>query len=84
MRLCHHGGSHRGTVCSSWVFLIRNSTGRTVSNIRGYTKDSQAVRQGNIQVARMALALLLLQVKGTAWILEQPASSIMSLHDAMQ
>ena len=42
------------------------------------------MRQGNTQVARMALALLLLQVKGTAWILERPASSIMCLHDAMQ
>ena len=29
MRLCSCGLSHWGTVCSSWVFLSRSSTGRT-------------------------------------------------------
>ena len=83
MRLGRNGVSHWGTVCSSWIFLSRNSTGRKKSDIRGYI-SCLAVRQGNTQVARMALALLLLQVRGAGWVLEQPSSSIMYLHDAMQ
>ena len=83
MRLCSCGLSHWGTVCSSWVFLSRSSTGRTTDNVRGRT-SCLSVRQGNTQVSRMCLTLLLLQAKGTAWILEQPASSIMYLSDAMQ
>ena len=83
MRLGSTGVSHWGTVCSSWVFLSRSSTGRTKSNIRGYN-SCLAARTGNTQVGRMVLALLLLQVRGACWILEQPNSSIMYLHHAMQ
>ena len=82
MRLIPQGLSHWGTVCSTWVVLSRNSTMRTLTGTRGDT-TSFAVRNGNRQVARMTLCLILLHCRNCCWILEQPGSSIMHLYQTM-
>ena len=69
------GLAHWGTVCSSWVWIARHTTGRDI-NIKG-NLDRKPVQEGNIMVARMVLLLLLLQARRCTWLLEQPGTSIM-------
>ena len=70
------------TVCSSWVWLSRGSTGRSVSFPLGVPCAS--VDLANLMVARCALLILLVIAMGCAWGLEQPATSLMTLHPAME
>lgn len=67
------------TVCSTWVFLSRNSTGRSASEPLGRTHFEQ-VDNGNIQTGRSSLLALLTMCLGSFWALEQPASSLMFCH----
>ena len=46
-----------------------------------WPESSQA---GNLQVARMSVTMQLLWSAGIPWILEQPASSVMSVHPKMR
>ena len=83
MRLVRGGLAHWGTVCSSWVWISRSTTGRSAENIQGY-RDRLPVSQGNRMVARMRLLLVLLSCRGVAGILEQPASSIMHMYPRLK
>ena len=48
------GLCHWGTVCSSWVFMSRSSSGRTAGHPWGLALDAgSSSRLGNIMVARM-------------------------------
>ena len=76
MSIREEGLAHWATVCSSWVFLCRDITGRASDRPLGWT-EHESVRAGNTQVARMALVLMLQFVFGIHFIVEQPASSIM-------
>ena len=69
------------TVCSSWVWMSRNSTGRSIRNPLGGTGTSTT--QGNTMVARCSLLVLVCIAVGNSWALEQPATSFMVMHPAM-
>ena len=71
--------THWGTVCSSWVWICRSSSGRSDYAPLGFL-DRPSVKQGNCMTARMALVLWLLACKQVTWLLEQPRSSLMELH----
>ena len=65
------------TVCSTWVWMSRSSTYRSLRNVMGDVKLA-CVREANQQVARMTLLSLLALSRGATWALEQPASSLMN------
>ena len=81
LRLQEHYQSlaHWGTVCSSWIWMSRSSTGRAIVQPLG-DRWSDSARAGNIMVSRMTLVLYLLVAKRVLWIVEQPSSSLMFLH----
>jgi hypothetical protein len=79
----NEGLAHWATVCSSWVWMSRGSTQRSVSNILG-SEACQSVAEGNMQVARMVLLLMLVAAKRAYWILEQPNTSLMPSHPDMK
>ena len=79
LRLKANGFSSWGTVCSSWIWVVRSTSQRSKTNPLGDT-SKEFVRIGNQMVARMALLLLVLDASACVWLLEQPASSLMALH----
>eukprot|EP00959_Pyramimonas_sp_CCMP1952_P120831 2526328-Pyramimonas_sp.AAC.1 len=83
MRLSPDGLAWFATVCSSWIWLSSNSTGRSRSRPLG-SSSSASARQGNIQVARSAILLALCHAKRAWWGLEQPLKSLMVHHPAMK
>ena len=77
------GGAHFATVCSTWVWISRASTRRSLSEPLGAHPRTCKVEQANVMVSRVALLLLWLQAQGNLWFLEQPASSLMCHHPRM-
>ena len=71
-----------GTVCSTWVFLSRDSTMRSQQDARG-DRNRRCVRAGNRQAARSAAIIAIAYCRKLAWVLEQPGSSILWYHPAM-
>ena len=71
-----------GTVCSTWVFMSRNSTMRTPRNPRGDLRR-RCVLKGNRQAARSAALIAFCFARRMGFVLEQPGSSILWLHPAM-
>ena len=72
-----------GTVCSSWIFLCRGTSKRTVYRPLGDT-NILFVREGNRMTARSALLIAYLYSTGVTWCLEQPASSLMICFEPMK
>lgn len=77
------GLSHWATVCSSWIWMSRSSTKRSIENPLG-NLASEPVREGNAQVARMAVLIFFVLAKSAHWVLEQPGSSLMHEHPEMK
>lgn len=71
------------TVCSTWVWVSRSSTGRSSNNPHGNTTLG-CVRTANLMVARTALLALYLLCRNVRWLLEQPSSSLMSQHSRLR
>ena len=80
--LKHKGLLWCGTPCSSWVFLSRGSTGRSRERPLG-EEERECVRVANLLVSRVAILIYLAVSRGAVWVLEQPASSIMTCHPRM-
>ena len=76
------GLAHFATVCSTWVWVSRSSTGRSAVKPEGF--DTEAVRSANCMVERTVLLLLLCAARGCHFILEQPASSVMEFMPCVQ
>ena len=76
------GLAHFATVCSTWVWVSRSSTGRSAVKLEGF--DTEAVRTANCMVERTVLLLLLCAARGCHFILEQPASSVMEIMPCVQ
>ena len=75
-RICRGGLSHWATVCSTWIFMSRSSTGRSSQNIWGRL-SSERCAEANAQVARMVAILMLIEALNAVWIVEQPMTSLM-------
>ena len=83
MRLAHDGLIHWGTVCSWWVWMCRGTSKRSAWNWKGDT-SRQFVADGNDMVSRMVICLMLVTMRGGDWLLEQPASSLMHVHERLE
>lgn len=70
---------HFAPVCSSWVWINRSSSGRSVADPLGDQSQPYVV-QANVMVARVIYLALLGMCLGLHVIIEQPSSSIMSHH----
>ena len=80
-RLKDRGGSHWGTVCSTWVWVARASTFRYLDAPMGLEgRQSEKVLQANRMVSIMCCFLLWMLCRGSSWCVEQPASSLMTQH----
>ncbi len=71
----------QATVCSTWVWISQGSTGRSAQFPLGV--PCRSTLEANCMVARCSLLVLLSIARGTIWALEQPSSSLMTLHPAM-
>ena len=71
------GMSHWGTVCSSWIYLCRASTERSLASPLGNTKKLN-VRMANQMVARVCILIMFGCCLRIVYLHEQPASSLAS------
>ncbi len=71
-----------GTVCSTWVFMSRWTTGRSAYKPLG--DNTACVQEANMMVSQAVLLKHLAQCRGVCWLLEQPASSLMGLHPRLK
>ena len=72
-----------GTVCSSWIWLVRSCTKRTPENPLG-DRDNAFTEHGNVMVARCCLLKLIGWAKGCYFMLEQPSSTLMKCHPRIE
>ena len=77
------GGSWAGIVCSTWIGLNRNTSGRRRWKPLGHIQYA-SVRDGNLMAARLAALLQVLDALGSWWVIEQPAGSLLMAHPRMQ
>ena len=82
LRLKAGGYCHWALPCSSWVWISRGSSGRSVEEPRGNGLSMAAT--GNRQAARLSLLTLVLYVRRVFWGLEQPGSSLLPRHPNIQ
>ena len=82
-RQCAGALSHFATVCSTWVWICRASTKRSVLEPLSPFPWSDCVANANNMVARMSLLLMICMGLDAIWVLEQPSSSLMCLHPRM-
>jgi hypothetical protein len=70
------GVAHLATVCSTWVYLCRATTGRSVTNPLG-DRGEPLVENANTMVARTSLLLVFATALLVFFIHEQPLTSLM-------
>ena len=71
------------TVCSTWVWISRNSVGRSKARPLGH-EQQPIVKAANTMVTRMVMTIYYVSSKWCGWMLEQPATSLMERHPRMQ
>ena len=71
------GLAHVATVCSTWVYLSRASTGRSMSKPLGF-RGSKVTEDANCMAARVSLLLIFMTAIGVWFLHEQPLSSLIS------
>ena len=70
-------------VCSSWVWICCAKSLRSVAFPMG-DEGREFVRLANIMVSRVVAILWILTKRGIWWLLEQPLTSLLVLHDRFQ
>ena len=70
------GLAHFATVCSTWVYLSRSSTGRSHSRPLGFASTCRVVADANCMCARVSLLLVLCAIRALVFLHEQPESSL--------
>ena len=69
------GCAHVATVCSTWIYLSRCSTGRSLSRPLG-NRAKACVNEANTMLARVCLLLIFSGCMEVFWVHEQPATSL--------
>lgn len=72
------GVTHWATVCSSWIYLSRASSGRSASRPLGF-KSVGFVREANKMMARVSLLLVFCTCMHIYFVHEQPVTSLAPL-----
>ena len=75
LRLVQGGLAFFACQCSSWVWMSRHSTKRSMSNPTGNCQ-APSVIAGNLLNNRCALLSILCHLAGSVWVVEQPGSSL--------
>ncbi len=75
--------SMNAPVCSSWSWLNRGTSKRSLSEPLG-TEHNEGVRLGNLMAARLVLVLLVMLAHGAWALVEQPVGSLFAQHPRMQ
>ncbi len=70
------------TVCSTWIFMSRFTTGRSESVPMGNTTFGMVACANNM-TARTGIVIALCYVQLKAWCLEQPDKSLMKCHTTL-
>jgi len=70
-------------VCSSWIFLSRGTTRRSLAFPAGDPR-CKIVQEGNQMLARTMSLIMLSSALGLLWILEQPVTSLFQAHAGFQ
>ena len=70
------------TVCSTWVWMCRNTTARSRKRPLGDV-SLKCVRDANTMVSRMVALVLLCSARFVGYVIEQPTTSIMCCHPRM-
>ena len=83
IQLEHGAFSMNAPVCSTWGWINRATSGRTVCFPAGNVA-APSVAHANVMVSRMVIMLRILTAMGVWWVLEQPAGSFMFRHRRMQ
>ena len=78
LSLARFGTQHFATVCSSWVWMAWDKTGRSIATPMGLSRPS--TRRGNLMVTRACILGLIGLSRKAAYVLEQPSSSLMFNH----
>ena len=83
MRLEDGAFTMHAPVCSSWVWINRSVSLRTISFPLG-DRSNASVEAGNIMVSRLVLLVLVLLSRGCWVVIEQPLNSVMQYHPRFQ
>ena len=70
------GLNHWATVCSSWIFLVRGSSGRSIAQPLG-TTSIKWVHEANTMAARVSLLMVVCLCLFQTTIHEQPQTSLL-------
>ena len=73
----------RAPPCSTWVFMSRGSTGRSMEQPWGNAQSPYILSQDAL-VDRLVLALEVATARGAWWIVEQPATTLMWEYPSMR
>ena len=84
MSLRDGGQSTNAPVCSSWTWINRSTSQRSVGKPLGAASERQSVAEGNEMVARLMLYVFCLAARGAWWVVEQPAQSLLEKHPRVQ
>ena len=83
LRLAWGAGALAAPVCSSWVWVSRSSTKRSLFNPLGSCRCASVIT-GNEMVSKLCLLIWLLHSMGVVWLVEQPANSLLEAHPRWQ
>jgi hypothetical protein len=75
LRICAGGLMFIAAQCSSWVWLSRATSERTISNPAG-NPERAFVKLGNLLNDRCSLVCYIAHQIGVKWVIEQPTSSM--------
>ena len=64
------------TVCSTWIYLSRSSTGRSAARPLGFASSCTVVANANCMCARVSILLVLCAIRTLIFLHEQPDSSL--------
>ena len=83
LRVRGGGGILAAPVCSTWVYMNRGTSRRSVANPHGDGRVLQ-VREANCMVSRVMLLCYVAAARGLLFVVEQPTGSLMEKHAAFQ
>jgi len=83
MKILDGGGTLAAPVCSSWTFMNRGTSKRSVDKPLGNTRLSY-IQDANVMVSRVCMLCWLAAARGLMWIIEQPSGSLMEHHPRFQ
>ena len=73
-----------GPVCSSWGWVNRGTSKRSLGRPLGNMTVNRRVFDANVMVSRVVLLMWLMAAIGICFVIEQPANSLLEAHPRFQ